>query len=291
MEKGGSGYISGLLGSILSFLRRCLFRVLSFGPIPHHIAFILDGNRRYACIHHLEPRMGHRYGFLALLFILKYCYELGVKYITIYAFSIDNFKRKPDEVQFLMDLILEKIEVLLREENIVKQYGVKVEFLGNLNLLPEPIRIVAEKAMAATAQNNGPVILVCVAYTCTDEIVHAIQGLYREKQARIQKTEGEKQRGDHDDPVEHSEGSNVEEFSVSPVDLERHMYFAGYPDPDVLIRTSGEMRLSNFLLWQSTFSLLYNHKVLWPDISLWHLVRAILQYQRVQPFLEKKKRM
>ncbi|XXG39169.1 hypothetical protein AAC387_Pa01g0198 [Persea americana] len=291
MEKGSSGYISEFLGNIPSFLRRCLFQVLSFGPIPHHIAFILDGNRRYARIHHLEAGMGHRYGFLALLSILKYCYELGVKYVTIYAFSIDNFKRKPDEVHYLMDLILEKLEVVLREENIVKQYGVKIDFLGNLKLFPEPVRKAAEKAMAATAQNNGTALLVCVAYTSTDDIVHAIQGLYKEKQARIQQTAEGKQMGDDDEPVECSGGSNLEEFSVSSADLERHMYFAGYPDPDILIRSGGETRLSNFILWQSTFCLLNNPKALWPDISLWHLVWAILQYQRVHPFFEKKQRL
>ena len=96
---------------------------------------------------------------------------------------------------------------------------------------------------------------------------------------------------DDDEPVACSGGSNFEEFLVSSVDLERHMYFAGYPDPDILIRSGGERRLSNFILWQSAFCLLNNPKALWPDISLWHLVWAILQYQRVHPFFEKKQRL
>jgi ditrans,polycis-polyprenyl diphosphate synthase len=94
------------------------------GPIPNHLAFIMDGNRRYAKKEKLEEGAGHRAGFSVLMSMLKYCYELGVTYVTIYAFSIENFKRKPDEVQNLMDLILEKIEGLLKEESLVNKYGV-----------------------------------------------------------------------------------------------------------------------------------------------------------------------
>ncbi|KAG6403315.1 hypothetical protein SASPL_135532 [Salvia splendens] len=144
-------------------MRRCLFQVLSVGPVPSHI---LDGNRRYA----------RKWG----LTLMKYCYELGVKYITVYAFSTDNFKRKPDEVQGVMDLMLEKIEGLVKEESIVNQYGVRVEFVGNLKLLSEPVRNAAMR---------------------------------------------------------------VSVIRLSDVDM------GVAPDPEILVRTSGETRLSNFLLW------------------------------------------
>jgi len=117
--------------------------------------------------------------------MLKYCYELGVRYVTIYAFSIDNFKRHPEEVQSLMDLMQEKIEGLIKEESIVNRYGVRVHFLGNLELLSEPVRLAAERAMMATAKNSKAVLSICVAYTSTNEIVHAVQKSCEEKWEEI----------------------------------------------------------------------------------------------------------
>lgn len=117
--------VGTLCGFTVSCMRRCLFRVLSAGPLPDHIGLILDGNRRYARKMELgEEIMGHRAGFLSLLEVIKYCFELRIKYISIYAFSIDNFRRKPREVKLLMDLMVEKIEWLLtKEESIVNKYG------------------------------------------------------------------------------------------------------------------------------------------------------------------------
>ncbi|KAH0993552.1 hypothetical protein GBA52_005035 [Prunus armeniaca] len=175
MEKSNGNKATQDFWSIVSFLRRCLFLVISVRPIPHHIAFIVDGNRRYAKKRKLKEGDGHRVGFLALMSMLKYSYELGVRYVTIYAFSIDNFKRDPEEVQSLMDLIQEKIEGLIKEESIVNRYGIKVHFIGNLKLLSEPVRLAAERAMEATANNSRGVLSICIAYTSTDEIVHAVQ--------------------------------------------------------------------------------------------------------------------
>ncbi|XP_077231971.1 dehydrodolichyl diphosphate synthase CPT3-like [Tasmannia lanceolata] len=277
MEDPKVGNPSGFYASICNFFKRCLFGVLSFGPIPQHIAFIMDGNRRFAKCRNLKPGSGHKVGFLALMSILQHCYELGVKYVTVYAFSIDNFNRKPEEVHSVMELMQEKIEGLLKEESIVNKYGIKVKFIGNLNLLDEPVRIAAEKAMSATAGNTRAVLSICVAYTCTDEIVHAVQESYNEKRADVLGTDL------------NGVDNGLEECVVTLADLERHMYTAGCPDPDILVRTSGETRLSNFLLWQTTFCYLLAPDVLWPDISLRHLVWAILEYQRVYPYLEKKK--
>ncbi|XVF16022.1 hypothetical protein REPUB_Repub09cG0205900 [Reevesia pubescens] len=190
--KVGENGVNRLFGDIASFLRRCLFRVLSVGPIPTHLAFIMDGNRRYAKKKNLEEGDGHKAGYLALMSMLYYCYELGIKYVTVYAFSIENFKRRPDEVHSLMDLMLEKIEALLMEGSIVNQYGIRVEGCENL---------------------------------------------------------GEKHH------------------AIKLVDVEKHMYMAVAPDPDILIRSSGETRLSNFLLWQTSHCPLYSPAVLWPEIA------------------------
>ncbi|KAH6820765.1 Undecaprenyl pyrophosphate synthetase family protein [Perilla frutescens var. hirtella] len=270
MESQSNSLVVELFGSSVSYMRRWLFRVLSVGPLPSHLAFILDGNRRYARKWNLGEGMGHRAGFLSLMTLMKYCNELGIKYITIYAFSIDNFKRKPDEVQYVMDLMLEKIEGLLKEESIVNQYGVRVEFVGNLKLLNETVRVAAEKAMKATANNHRSILLIAVAYTSTDEIAHAAQESCHDK-IKI--------------------NANAENKVINLADVERHMYMAVAPDPDILVRTSGETRLSNFLLWQTSNSLLYSPKALWPEIGLRHLVWAVLNFQRVHPYLERRKKL
>ncbi|KAK1397865.1 Alkyl transferase [Heracleum sosnowskyi] len=155
------------------------------GPIPSHIAFIMDGNRRFSKKNKLMEGAGHRAGFSALMSMLKYCYEFRVKYVTIYAFSIDNFRRRPEEVQSVMDLMLEKIEGLTKQESIVNQYGVKVRFVGNLQLLSEPVRLAAERAMVATAENSKAVLTICVAYSATDEILHAVRESCEEKRDEI----------------------------------------------------------------------------------------------------------
>lgn len=283
MDKRGDSLVAKTFGTSVSYMRKCLFNVLSVGPIPDHLAFILDGNRRYARKWDLGEGMGHRAGFLSLMTLMKYCYELGVKYVTIYAFSIDNFRRKPEQVQGVMDLMLEKIEGLLKEESIVNQYGVRVYFIGNLKLLYEPVRIAAEKAMKATAKNTRSILLICVAYTSTDEIAHAAQescenawSLMRGKEACKGEINGDEKDGGYE--------------VIKLGDIEKHMYMGLAPDPDILVRTSGESRLSNFLLWQTTNSLLYNPRALWPEIGLRHLVWAVLNFQRTYPYLEKRRK-
>ncbi|GKF50788.1 dehydrodolichyl diphosphate synthase 6-like protein, partial [Tanacetum coccineum] len=113
--------------------------------------------------------------------MLGYCYGLGVKYLIIYAFSIENFKRSPEEVQSLMDLIEEKIEGMIKDDSIVHQYGVRVYFIGNLKLLSKPVRLAAERLIEATAKNSKAVLSICIAYTSTDEILHAVQESCEEK--------------------------------------------------------------------------------------------------------------
>lgn len=373
VEKYSGNGLNRLFGDLASFLRRCLFRVLSVGPLPTHLAFIMDGNRRYAKKHNLEQGDGHKAGYLALMSLLQYCYELGIKYVTVYAFSIENFKRRPDEVQSLMDLMLEKIGALLMEESVVNQYGIRVYFIGNLKLLTEPVRVAAEKVMRETANNNKAVLLVCVAYTSSDEIVHAVEESCKDKRKdiplwnsypseaytyngviedvkegemingiivhdvqnlcddRLDETQGlkgsigfngevggfKKENGfttydAHEsfeskwDQVltpkasrtEKSSGLEVESCEnlreihpiIKLVDVEKHMYMAVAPDPDILIRSSGETRLSNFLLWQTSHCPLYSPAVLWPEIGLWQLVWVILNFQRAHSYLEKKKK-
>lgn len=259
--------------------------VLSRGPIPSHIAFIMDGNRRFSKKNKLMEGAGHRVGFSALMSMLKYCYEFRVKYVTIYAFSIDNFRRRPEEVLSVMELMQEKIEGLTKQESIVNQYGVKVRFVGNLQLLSEPVRLAAERAMVATADNSKAVLTICVAYTSTDEILHAVRESCEKKGAEISALEATGS-GPYGLLGLNSNEKEQEECFIDLKDIEKHMYVA--PDPDIIVRTSGETRLSNFLLWQSSFSLLYSPLVLWPEIQFWHLVWAVIEYQRNYLYLKGK---
>ncbi|KAL7587055.1 hypothetical protein Lser_V15G39724 [Lactuca serriola] len=268
-EERTTGVVSRFVGGLNISIRRFLFRVISCGPIPEHVAFIMDGNRRFAKKWKLEEGAGHKAGFLALMSLLKYCYEMGVKYVTVYAFSLDNFNRRPDEVQYVMDLMHEKIQGFLKELDMVNRYGIRVLFIGDLNRLSDPVRIAAEKAMEATAMNKKTYLLVCVAYTSSHEIRRSIYEACEEKSRR---KVGE------------------EEEVIKVVDLEKKMYMGVAPDPDILVRSSGETRLSNFLLWQTSNSLLYSPKALWPEMGLRHVVWAILKYQKNYFYLEKKKK-
>lgn len=213
---------------------------------------------------------GHRAGYHTLISTLQYCYEMGVKYVTVYAFSIDNFKRKPDEVEEMMSLMIEKIDEFLQKGSVISKYNMRINFWGNLKLLKEPVRLAAEKAMSATAKNSGPVLSICVAYTLTDEITHAINEACKEKYL-CRKEEDE-------------------DGAISVDDIVKFLYTEGCPDPDILIRTSGETRLSNFLLLQTPHCHLQNPCALWPEFNLWHLIWAVLNYQRVYPYLEKWKK-
>ncbi|KAL4596436.1 hypothetical protein ACB092_12G164200 [Castanea dentata] len=288
MKKDDRSRINCIFENFVTFLRKCTFCVLSVGPIPEHIAYIMDGNRRYAKKQNLIEGTGHRVGFLALMSMLKYCYEMGVRYVTIYAFSIDNFKRRPEEVQSLMDLMQEKIEGLMEEESIVNRYGVRVHFLGNLKLLSEPVRLAAERAMVATANNSKAVLSICVAYNSTNEIVHAVEKACEEKWEEISllNASGSGYGLIGLECIEKDEGENL----IKLIDIEKHMYVSVAPDPDILIRTSGETRLSNFLLWQSAYCYLYSTPVLWPEIGFRHLLWAILNFQRNHFYLEKKRK-
>ncbi|KDP34988.1 hypothetical protein JCGZ_09276 [Jatropha curcas] len=245
----------------------------------------MDGNRRFAKKQKQGVVTGYRAGFTALMSIIKYCSELGVKYVTIYAFSIDNFRREPEEVKIIMDLMLEKTEGILKEESVVHQYGVRVYFLGNLKLLCEPLRVAAEKVMKATASNTKLLLFICVAYTSLDEIIHAVHESCNDKLKNIILPDKP-----HTDEIEVVVEEEEEKDGIKLVDIEKHMYMALGPEPDVLIRTSGESRLSNFLLWQTSHCTLYSPDALWPEIGLWNLVWAVLNFQRNHSYLEKKKK-
>ncbi|GLT85905.1 hypothetical protein SLE2022_040770 [Rubroshorea leprosula] len=252
------------------FIAKCIFNVLRIGPIPNHIAFIMDGNRRFAKKRNMAEGVGHEVGFQTLKSVIVFCLELGVKCVTAYAFSIDNFRRKPEEVQKLMDLMMEKMKHLTERESFVHQKQVRIHIAGNLQLLNPPLRDAAKRLMEVTAGYSKAVLTICIAYTSSNEIVHAVRESCEEKRNSIE--------------------DQTKDVSLDLADIEKHMYMAIVPDPEIVIRTSGENRLSDFLLWQSCSSQLVSTAALWPEIGFWHLVCAVLDFQRNHIYLGKKKK-
>ncbi|KAG8143148.1 hypothetical protein E2320_000414 [Naja naja] len=208
----------------LSLLERFCASVIKAGPMPKHIAFIMDGNRRYAQKHKVKKLEGHSQGFAKLTQTLQWCLSLGIREVTVYAFSIENFKRSQEEVEGLMQLARQKFI-----QNLEK-HGVCIRILGDLTLLPQDIQELIAKVVLATKHYN------------TD---------------------------------------------VSESLIDKCLYSCKSPHPDILIRTSGEVRLSDFMLWQTSHSCLVFQSVLWPDYSFWNLCEAILRFQMNYNALQK----
>lgn len=227
------------------------------GPIPRHIALIMDGNRRYAQKNSMGRAEGHLRGFDKLAETLEWCLDLGITEVTVYAFSIENFKRSKEEVDCLMELARQKFARLMEEKETLQKNGICIRVLGNLALLPKDVQESIAEAMSFTKHNTRAVLNVCFAYTSREEMCHAIKEVSEGVQLGL-----------------------IKESDINEELLEKCMYTYASKDPDLLIRTSGEVRLSDFLLWQSTFSVLSFVQVLWPDFSQWHLYAGILHYQR-----------
>ncbi|XP_067367541.1 dehydrodolichyl diphosphate synthase complex subunit DHDDS isoform X2 [Channa argus] len=206
----------------LNLLEKISANVLKAGPMPKHVAFIMDGNRRFARKKNMERQEGHMQGFDKLAETLRWCKHLNIQEVTVYAFSIENFKRTQDEVDGLMELARQKFERLLEERDNLEKHGVCIRVLGDLNMLPLDLQELIAKAVITTRSHNN---------------------------------------------------------DVSEALLSECLYSNNSPNPDLLIRTSGEVRLSDFLLWQTSHSCLVFQSVLWPEYSFWNLCEAILQYQ------------
>lgn len=232
-------------------------RVLKVGPIPQHVAFIMDGNRRFARQLHRDTLEGHSEGFRKLTEVLSWCRDLGITEVTVYAFSIENFKRSKAEVDGLMRLTEEKFEQLLKETNRLKEHGVRIRVIGRIDMFAPRIQSLVAKAILATKENDKFCLNLALAYTSREEITTAVGEL---RNAVIK--------------------NQLCQEDLTEALLEQCLYTAGRKDPNLLIRTSGEVRLSDFLLWQTGLTHLFFTKVLWPQISLWHVLAAVFHYQR-----------
>lgn len=230
--------------------------LLDTSLIPGHIAIIMDGNGRWAKAQGKNRLSGHQAGIEAVRESIRCASDLGVKYLTIYSFSSENWKRPQDEVMGLMNLFAKTI---LAEVNELHQENVRVMTIGRMLDLPPKTRKAFEKAWEKTRNNTGMTLVVAINYGGRLEILDAIEAYT--KQSHLL-----------------SDQKIVPEMLTEEV-FSKYLYTAEVPDPDLLIRTSGEMRLSNFLLWQVAYSEFYCTDVLWPDFDRYELLRAILDFQ------------
>ena len=225
------------------------------GEMPHHIAVIMDGNRRFAKEFGLTTTEGHLKGKDKLEEVLDWCMELDIKVLTVYAFSTENLHREPEEVESLMRMFEENFYRLGDDERIHK-HGIKVTVLGQRDLLPENVLKAIEYAEGKTCQYSNYYYNIALAYGSRQEIVQAIKQIAQRVKDGLLEVE------------------DIDEKTFS-----NYLYTADFPDPDLILRTSGEERISNFLLWQLAYAELYFTDVYWPGFRKIDFLRAVRSYQ------------
>ncbi len=224
--------------------------------LPRHIAIIMDGNGRWARRRHMPRVAGHRAGVASVRSTVETAARIGIPALTLYAFSEENWRKRPrTEVDFLMRLLCRFLKAEIKTLN---QNNIRLEYIGRKHELPESVQQEMEYAREATSKNRGMVLTLALNYSARSEIVDAFRSL-AEAAAR-------------NGGLNHME---VDEESISA-----HLYTRGLPDPDLVVRTSGEMRLSNFLLWQLAYAEIYVTQTLWPDFRGVHLLEGIEEFQK-----------
>ncbi|MEH2116107.1 isoprenyl transferase [Nostoc sp.] len=222
--------------------------------LPQHVAIIMDGNGRWAKRQGLPRIMGHKRGVDALKDLLRCCQDWGIQALTAYAFSTENWKRPQEEVDFLMTLFQRVLRQELRE---MVEENVQIKFVGNLQDLPRSLQQEISRSMEETKNNRGIRFSVATNYGGRQEILQACQAIAKQVQQGM-----------------------LQPDEINEQVFESHLYTAGVTDPDLLIRTSGEMRLSNFLLWQMAYGEIYITDALWPDFNRAEFHRALCAYQQ-----------
>lgn len=217
-----------------------------------HIAIIMDGNRRWAKEKNLPSAMGHKKGVDSLKNILRACNDFSIKYLTVYAFSTENWNRKKEEVEFLMNLVAITMTNELAE---MHKENVQIHFIGDLTKLSDKLQKILANAVETTKNNTGVVLQIALNYGSRDEIVHAVQKIVV---------------------------SGVKSDKINEQLISENLYTAGVPDPDILIRTGGEQRISNYLLWQIAYSEIIIRSEFWPDFDKNSLKDSILEFGKRQ---------
>ncbi|KAF2020546.1 Undecaprenyl diphosphate synthase [Aaosphaeria arxii CBS 175.79] len=327
-------------------LRELLIGALKQGPIPQHVAFVMDGNRRFARNHHIETVEGHSLGFEALARILEVCYKTGVKVVTIYAFSIENFKRSKREVDALMHMAKVKLEQLSEHGALLDRYGASIRVLGNRDLVKPDVLQAIDKAVSLTAHNKRAILNVCFPYTSRDEIASAVRHTVESYSVPLSSMQSPSKRSFSEthitqhirqqmlntvpedveptsrstSPAESKDlnsandanstatsstaatsvekdgsitsGRNfLDPETITAETLNDNMLTAGAPPLDLLVRTSGVMRLSDFMLWQAheKTSIVFLD-CMWPEFDLWHFLPVLVEWQWQRKKLQEEDR-
>jgi len=229
-------------------------KTIDFEKLPRHVAIILDGNGRWAEKRGLPRSAGHREGAKAVKRIIEYAYDLGIRYLTFFAFSSENWSRPKEEVDELMKLYL---EYLKNAENESNDKNVRVKIIGSRQGLSRELVEQIEKVEKNTADKDRMTLLIALNYGGRQDILQAVKKI-----------------------VDDVQNGLLDKDSITEKDIQKRLYTEDIPDPDLMIRTSGEMRISNFLIWQCSYTEFYFTDVLWPDFREKHFRDALLEYQR-----------
>ena len=225
----------------------------------NHVAVIMDGNRRWAKAHKKSANLGHQQGAEALQNTVKYCLEKEIKWLTVYAFSIENWQRNKLEVDGLMELLY---QFLKNKHQVLMEHGVRLNVIGDQSLIPQKQKEELDKVVEKTKNNEKLTLTLALSYGSRDELLRVVQKIARDVESQALSTQ-----------------------AINNQVLESYLDTAGMPDPDLLIRTSGEKRLSNFLLWQLSYAELYFTDVFWPDFDEVEFQKAIdCYYSRERRF-------
>jgi len=240
-----------------TFFQRLCFNILRQGQIPRHVGFIMDGNRRFAKKNSVANIDGHMKGFDKLAETLRWCLDIGLNEVTVYVFSIENFKRPKDEVDALMKLANEKFQKMLEEKDKLNEQGVRIQIVGDWSLIPDGLKSLMAKAMILTKDNSRAKLNIAFAYTSRNEITRGVQAVNENILNGVLLAE-----------------------DLTPELLSKSFQLLPSEPLDLLVRTSGETRLSDFLLWQqSEDTVLSFTPVLWPEFTIWHFLGSIFHYQ------------
>jgi undecaprenyl diphosphate synthase len=233
-----------------------IYQRLDPGRLPKHIAIIMDGNGRWAWRRHLPRVAGHRAGVAAVRSTVETASRIGIPALTLYAFSEENWKKRPEsEVNFLMGLLCRYLKA---EVPTLNKNNIRLEYIGRLHELPAAVQLKMQWAHGATANNSGMLLTLALNYSARSELVDAFRSIV--------------------DAAANNGG--LEHLQIDEDSVKRHLYTRHLPDPDLVIRTSGEMRLSNFLLWQLAYAEIYVTPTLWPEFRGVHLLEGIAEYQK-----------
>ncbi|HXG08021.1 MAG TPA: polyprenyl diphosphate synthase [Nitrososphaera sp.] len=260
IDKGGKALATALLraSGIYSFYERRLESEIMKSPLPNHIAIVLDGNRRWARLHLLDPAIGHNHGADKAEELLNWIHDIGIRITTLYILSTENLERDDEELQNIYKLLELKLQRLYRDERVHKR-RMKIKAIGDKKLLPRKLQEILTMLEESTAEYNEMFLNIAIAYGGQKELVEAVRKIAQmAKEGKI----------------------NVDEIDEKMIESCLYTSHLPQPSPDLILRTSGEKRLSGFLIWQSAYSELMFMDVFWPEFRKIDLMRAIRTYQR-----------